>query len=98
MNRATPTSAMPDNSGRTGSGKSVSAIQPANSVGPSKIPAKISPTTGGCPSRTASTPNPRASSRINARSTNNIWIVWLVMRPHSVPVRGHAAAAGAAAA
>jgi hypothetical protein len=47
MNTATPTFASAPSIGRTLAGNSAVAIAPSNSVGPSRIPARISPTTAG---------------------------------------------------
>ena len=68
MNITTPRVASALSAGLMVIGNSVSVTFPSNKVGPNRMPAMISPSTGGWPTRLATMPHSRASRMIMARS------------------------------
>ena len=73
MNITTPRVASALSAGLMVIGNSASVIFPSNKVGPNRMPAMISPITGGWPTRLAAMPNSRASRMMMARSTRKSW-------------------------
>jgi hypothetical protein len=66
MNRASPSTASVLRNEVIVAGKRCLEMSPWNSVGPSRMPARISPSTGGWPIALDAAPSSRASSRITA--------------------------------
>ena len=63
-------------------GNSALVIAPWKNVGPSRIPARISPSTGGWPRSLAAVPSSRAKMMMNATSASSSWTsLRLMVRP-----------------
>src|ERR1700722_17733703 len=73
MNRTRPRSARAVSGGIRLVGNSAFLIAPWKNVGPSKIPARISPSTGGWPRSLAAMPSRRAAMMMNATSASSSW-------------------------